>query len=355
MKILDRYIAKQLLSMIAIVTLGLLGLDLFFYFINEIRFVGRGDYTLLSAILFILMTIPRKLVILLPWAALIGTLLSLGNLASHSELIAMRSAAISIKRIVISVMKAGVVLVVVMILLSELIAPKTEKMAQARKTMALSGGQAIQTPYGTWVRNGEEFIHIKTVLKNDRLKGITRYQFSEQGRLSEVSYAKHAVREGEHWLLKEVVGTNFKDNRTYQYQMDEAIINQLVDTAFLEASGVKYLDRLSILTLWRSIQMRKVNELNIAEYELAFWAKLYKPVAILVMLFVGIPFIFGPLRSSSMGLKILSGVLLGFLFHNLNALFMPLAQVYQIPAFLAAALPMLLFFLGGCWLTQKVR
>ena len=57
MKILDKYIQKQLFSTIAVVSVCLLGLDLFFYFINEVRFIGKGDYNLSNALYYILLTI----------------------------------------------------------------------------------------------------------------------------------------------------------------------------------------------------------------------------------------------------------------------------------------------------------
>ena len=94
MKIINRYIGKQVIIMILVVAVALLGVDLFFYLVNELKFVGRGNYQLSTAFAFIALTIPRKIYIMFPWSALLGTLLALGQLAKSSELVVMRASAV---------------------------------------------------------------------------------------------------------------------------------------------------------------------------------------------------------------------------------------------------------------------
>jgi len=73
------------------------------------------------------------------------------------------------------------------------------------------------------------------------------------------------------------------------------------------------------------------------------------------MLFLAIPFIFGPLRSVTMGLRLVSGVVVGFSFYMLNQFFGPFSLVYNVPPFVAALLPSLLFFIIGVFLMRRVR
>jgi len=89
--------------------------------------------------------------------------------------------------------------------------------------------------------------------------------------------------------------------------------------------------------------------------EFDFWQRLFQPLATLVMICLAVPFIFGPLRTGTMGLRILSGVIVGFGFYILNQFFGPFSMVYQFPPLLAAGLPTLLFATLGVGLLWSSR
>ncbi len=321
MNIIDRYIGKQIMLTIGLVAFALLGIDVFFYLVNELRFVGKGDYTFAAALLFILLTIPRKLYIIFPWAALLGSLLALGNFAKNSELVAMRAAAISVPRITWSALKAGLLLTTIMFICGEIISPTTEVLAQRKRTLALSRGQAIQTQHGIWVRHNNEFVHAGIVNQPGELLDVTRYNFDEKLQLQVVEHAQSAIKQKNIWHLEDIQGTRFNEHGTEIIAADQMQISELLDTEILQASSVKHLERLTLINLWRVIKSRIAQELNAIEYQRAFWLKIVQPFAALVMIFLSVPFAFGPLRSASLGLKILVGVLVGFSFHTLNSIF----------------------------------
>lgn len=354
MNILDRYIAKQIIIAISIVAFALLGVDVFFYLVNELRFVGKGDYTFTTALLFILLTVPRKLYIIFPWAALLGSLLALGNLAKNSELVAMRVAAISVPRIAWSALKAGILLTIIMFIFGEIISPATEGFAQRKKTLALSRGQAIHTQFGVWVRHNNEFIHVGAVQQPSNLQDVTRYNFDKKLQLQVVEHAAIATKQDHEWQLEDTHATKFNDDATEIVTAEKVQMEDLLDTEILQASNVKHLERLTLTKLWRVIKSRIAQELNATEYERAFWLKVAQPFAALVMIFLAVPFAFGPLRSASLGLKILVGILVGFSFHTLNSIFGPLTTVIGLSPMLAAMIPTVLFLLLGSWMVRRV-
>lgn len=355
MNIIDRYIGRQVVVAILIVMFALLGVDLFFYLVNELRFVGKGDYHFTTALMFIFLTIPRKIYVIFPWAALLGSLLALGNLAKNSELVAMRAAMISVARITWAAIKAALWLTIVMVLLGEVVSPITEVWAQRKKTTALSRGQAIQTQYGTWVRHGNEFIHVGIVNQPDELQGVTRYSFDQKMQLQTVVHSATAERHGKEWDLTDIRGTHFDPNGLQAVHADQTQVTELLDPEILQASTVKHLERLTVIKLWRVIRSRLAQELNATEYQRAFWLKIVQPFAALVMVFLAVPFAFGPLRSSSLGLKILVGVLVGFSFHTLNSIFGPLTAVINLSPMIAAMLPTAMFLVLAYWMVRRVR
>lgn len=72
MKILDRYIAKTVLSSIGLVTLMLVGLQIFILFVGEIGDLGRADYGIVQAIFLFCYRCPIKSIYFFPWPAFLA-------------------------------------------------------------------------------------------------------------------------------------------------------------------------------------------------------------------------------------------------------------------------------------------
>lgn len=354
-KILDKYLAKQIIGIILMVSLALLGIDLFFSLVTELKAIGKAAYTLPDALIYLVLTAPTRFYVMFPWSALIGTLVALGMLANHRELVVMRCSSISVYRIALAIIKGASLLTFFVVLLGEGIAPIGERIAQNKRTLALSGGQSIQTPFGLWIRNGLLFVHIQTIKANGDLEGVTRYHFDENRKLKNVSVAEKAVKEGDKWRLHHIQGTRFEGNRTEIIKENQEEVQSLLEPEILETATAKHPERLSLFALWRTIEHRSKNELNSKNYELAFWTKIFQPVLILIMVFLAVPFVFGPLRDASMGFRILAGIFVAYLFHTLNGMVAPLALVYQVPPILAVILPLALFSCVGFGLIKRVK
>ncbi len=353
--ILDRYLAKQVITMILIVSLALLGIDLFFSLVAELKAIGKGTYSAAAAMQFLILSAPTRFYIMFPWSALIGTLVCLGMLANHRELVVMRTASISVYRIAWAVVKAAIILTVCMVIIGEILAPMGDRIAQNKRTLALSGGQSIETDYGIWIRNDQEFIHIQAIRANGDLAGVTRYQFDGERRLKEVSFAETAVREKNAWVLHNIKGTRFTPDKTEIIKSEHFKVPNLLEPEILETASVKHPERLSLAALYRTIQHRFKNELNASSYELAFWRKVFQPALIIIMVFIAVPFVFGPLRSSGMGYRIFAGILVAYLFHTINSMFAPLAMVYKIPVIISVIIPLILFSSVGFVLLKRVK
>ena len=130
MKILDRYIALAIAAGTGIALLAIVGLDVFFNIIGQMDRVGTGTYTFWKMIQYVALTTPQTIYELFPMAALLGSLLGMGMLAANSELVAMRASGVPVWRIVQSVLQAGVLMLVVVIMLGELVVPTAEHYGQ---------------------------------------------------------------------------------------------------------------------------------------------------------------------------------------------------------------------------------
>ena len=110
MRVLDRYIGRAVIGATLVVLLVLLTLIAFVELEKELGEVGRGSYGLVQAFSYVFLVMPRFAYEIFPIATLLGSLVGLGAMANHAELIAMRAAGVSLSRIVWSVMQAGLLL-----------------------------------------------------------------------------------------------------------------------------------------------------------------------------------------------------------------------------------------------------
>ena len=68
---------------------------------------------------------------------------------------------------------------------------------------------------------------------------------------------------------------------------------------------------------------------------------------------MALSFIFGPLRSVPMGVRVVTGISFGFVFYVLDQIFGPLTLVYGIPPVIGALLPSASFFVISLWLMMR--
>jgi lipopolysaccharide export system permease protein len=97
------------------------------------------------------------------------------------------------------------------------------------------------------------------------------------------------------------------------------------------------------------------NGLDAGVYEQALWAKLMAPLITGVMVFIAIPFVFGPLRSVGIGHRVLVGALIGVGFHLGNQMFAYLGLVFNLNPAFSAMFPAMLAFAVALGFLRKVR
>ena len=351
MRKLDRYIGASVFFAILAVLGIIVGLSLLFAFIDELGDLS-DTYGTLDVLLYVLLTLPRRTYEMLPMAALIGCLIGLGSLASNSELTIMRAAGVSVGRIVWAVMKPMLVLMLVGVLIGEYLAPWSENQAQAQRSLAQGGGEAQSSKHGLWHRQGQEYVHINAVQPGGKLIGVTRYQFDDQRKLLSSSFARRAQFQGDYWQLEDVKTTLFHERNTElktlaSERWDVELNPQLLGTVVLEPEA------LSVSGLWRYIHYLGEQGLNNGTYWLAFWTKVLQPLVTAALVLMAISFIFGPLRSVTLGQRVFTGVLVGFVFRIAQDLLGPSSLVFGFSPLLAVAVPATICALAGVLLIRR--
>lgn len=346
MRLIDRYLAMTVIRATLMTLLVLLVLLVFFGFIDEMDEVGRGDYRTFDAFLVALASAPRLSFEIFPVAALIGSLLGLGGMANHGELVAMRAAGVSLRHIVFAMLQAGFALMLVVAINGELLAPRTEAWAEQLRAEKQNRQVTFRTRYGFWARDGEAFVNIRGILPGNRLEDIFIYEFDEQRRLRLATHARYAEYQQTLWVMKEISQSRVGDSGITTRRLEQATWDSLIEPNLLSVVVVKP-TMLPIWGLYRYIRFMTDNGQSATGYQVALWTKVATPLATLVMLIMAVPFVLGSLRSVGIGQRIFAGILLGSLFFLLSRGFSSAALVYDLNPMLMSLAPGLLFLVGG--------
>jgi lipopolysaccharide export system permease protein len=341
MKVINKYIAVEMLKSTAIALLFLLSLVLVITFADEVDDMGTGQYDLLAIFKYLALIAPRNFYELLPSAALLGALIALGGMANNFELTAMRAAGISRWQIIFAALRVGVLLMFVSLFVSEFVAPSSEQAAQMLKFAAKNEQVALRTKYGFWTRDGNTYLNIREVLNSSELKDVSIYEMSDNNKLKFATHASNANYIDNQWQLKKVQQTTITDEGVDVSSTETALLDSLLDPGLLDVIVVKP-ERLSIMGLAGYIQYLENNGQDATRFVVAITSKLVRPFVILVMLLIAIPMVLGVKRASSTGTRILLGALIGIGFSLVDRLFGNVGVLYGLNPVLAASLPFLL-------------
>ena len=354
MRLLNQYISSAVVVSTTLVILVLLGIDLFMEFIGQLPQIGSVHYELWQAFLYVLAQLPSDLYQLFPMAGFLGCLIGLGRLESSSELIVMRTVGVSIPGITLPVIKSALLMMVIMTLVGEVIAPLLEAKGETIKLAALSKAFGYQALGDVWFHDAHSFVHIGLVNSKQSISDVSQFFIDNKHRLLVASHALEGKDLKGRWVLYNVKQTRFALTRTTEKRIAK-MPSMIVFNPDQLQQDRKTVDRQSITGLYHMILYRKAAGLQTNQYIFTFWQRFIQPLTTVVMICLGVPFIFGSLRKASMGLRILTGVIIGFAFYMLNQFFGPFAMVYQIPPVFAALMPTVLFTISCAILLHYSR
>jgi len=347
-KIHDLYIGRVLLATVLLTWVVLLGMDTIVGgggVLAEASDVGKGDYTSANALLYVLYTVPRRAYTLFPTAAVIGTLMGLGQLAASSELTALRSLGLSRRRLGLAVAAGLAVLTLLMVVNGETLSPWSQRHADGLKASTKSKDMIVAQYSGLWAREGDTFLNAQTGQERNNgnqrwleLRDVRLYEFDAAGRLESIARAVSAEHQSDGWLLHNVKRTYFDARSVTQTDvMEERWKSQLDDTAL--AASVTQPGSLPSSDLRSGIEYRQRNGLEASEFEEVYWGRWFYPLNVLALCLAAIPFAFGSLRSGGLGKRLFIGMVFALGFWLLQTQFVKLAGVYKFDYRIAYVIP----------------
>jgi len=338
--ILGRYIIRTVFGYTLVVMAVLLALGALFMFIGQQDDIGVGNYTATQALLFVALNLPSYLFQLLPVAALIGSLLGLGNLARGSELIVMRASGVTTLRFCLWLGAAGLILASLMFVVGEYLAPPLGQYARQLKVFAKFDEFNLGGNRATWVRDGDTIISVDQQSGSTRFGGIKVFQVDRERQLLSVGRAESASVKGDKvWRLEKYVGTAFAPDMTATVIREgERDVRTSLSPDFL-GLAVMEPEAMGLRDLRGYIAHLKRNELQSARFEAAYWSRLARFVAVLLVIMLALPFCIGSLRNSGQGARTVVGVLIGAGFVLLSQTLESSGELFSLSPWLVGWIP----------------
>jgi len=347
-KIHDIYVGKVVIGTVALTWAVLLGLDVMLSLVGEFGDVGEGRYGAVEALAYTAYTVPRRAYTMFPTAAVIGSLMALGQLAATSELTALRAIGLSRRRLTITVVAALALLTLLMVVDGETAGPWGQRRADALKASSRSDDLIVAQYSGVWAREGAVILNAEGGEERDNgqdqwleLTDVRLYEFDDDGRLESLAVAKVAEHRPGGWLLRDVTRTTFGADSVVREEIPEERWESNLDATALSAD----IDRpryLSAIELRKAVQYRKRNALDAGEYEEHYWGRWFYPLNVLALCLAAIPFAFGSLRSGGLGKRLFIGVVFALGFWLVQTQFVKMASAFDFDFRLAYLLPTLI-------------
>jgi LPS export ABC transporter permease LptG/LPS export ABC transporter permease LptF len=364
--LLDIYIAKQYLRVLAMTTGGLLGLFYISTFIDKSDKLFKGQVGLGTIIDFLLWSTPLFLTYIVAIAVLLSALVTVGLLTKNSELIVMRACGISLYRTALPMVAFALGASTFLFLMEERILATANQRAEQLDYLIRTGApQAVGVLNRKWIVGGKgEVYHYQHYdSRNRQLNGLTVFDFdAKTHQLKSRLFAQRATYEpvaaatGETptWLLDSGWSRQFTSSTQVSSfkPIDHALVPLEPADYFITETREPELMNFSQLRAY--IRELRSSGYNVLEHEVGLYRKIAFPFVTLVMTLIAVPFAVTTGRRGAMyGIGV--GIVLALVYWTMISIFAAFGQGGMIDPMLAAWAPNLIFGAAAAYLLLTVR
>ncbi len=364
MRIHSRYLFKELLAFFFLSLLALLTIYLLIDFFAKVDNAIENHAGWRPLLLFLANQLPFVLGKFIPLSLLLGTMLSLGSLAQHNEIVAFQAGGIRLIRLILPLLGWALTMAVTTFILNDRVVPVTSLRADHLKTVAIRGDKEknIYNLKSLWYTAKNGIYHLEELDPTRlRIAKARIYHFSADRRLRQrldldgLSYdPKTRKWQAASYRIRKFVRrhgftsiTDFKRGVNLEVPIRESFRDFLVPH--------KEPDWMTIRELREYISKAKNVGLPYREYTIEIYNRIFYPFSCLLMVLLAIPFSLTSRRSGGAARGIAVSLGLGFSFWILLSISLALGQGGLLSPINAALLPYLLYGGGALLLLRQRR
>jgi lipopolysaccharide export system permease protein len=358
--ILDRYLVKELVGPFLF---GLSAFTLIFVATQILaigRLVSEQHAPLWAAIEYFLWDMPYYLLLVIPMAMLLGTLLAMQRLSSENEITAMKAGGISLSRIVAPLLIVGFLVSLLALTAQELFVPfANDKAAYIRQqaiehiSPASSNLQAV-----TALPGGGKQVTIANGLDvpTQTLLGVTVIRYDAQQKPRELIVADRARYVEPTWT--------FENSTTYHFESDDKVTATMAPVLTVDVGErpnqiakqkieITNPEDLSRAEIKERLDSGRLSPQQQRLFSATYASKLARPFAAFVFTLIAVPFGLRPVRGGGTGLGFGLAVALIFVYYVISTICLSIGSAATWLAGPAAWTPNVVFTAIGATLLRR--
>jgi LPS export ABC transporter permease LptG/LPS export ABC transporter permease LptF len=364
--LLDIYISKQYLRILAMTTAGLLGLFYISTFIDKSDKLFKGQAGLGMILEFLLWSTPEFLSYIIAIAVLLSALVTVGLLTKNSELIVMRACGISLYRTALPMVLFALLASAVLFAMEERVLATANQRADQLNYRIRTGTQQVAGVLNRkWVvgRNGEVYHYQFYNPKERELNSLsvfnfdpTTHQLKSRMFVKNARYAPVPGPSGETptwwldagWLREFNPSTQVSNFKTFENT------TAALEPAEYFVTEARQPELMNFGQLRNYIRELRASGYNVLEHEVGLYRKVAFPFVTLVMTLIAVPFAVTTGRRGAMyGIGV--GIVLALVYWTMLSIFAAVGEGGMIDPMLAAWAPNIIFGAGAAYLLLTVR
>ena len=357
LSLLDRYVAKQYLKLVALSFVGLLGIFYIVTFFEIADRLFRGDTTLGMMLEYFWHATPQFVYYVLPISALVSTLVTVGLLTRTSELTVMKACGISLYRVAVPFFCFALLWSGALFGMSEsFLADANRRANELRRVIRGGSPQYVDILQRRWLA-GEDgtiynYAHFDPVER--ALYGLTAYRFAEgEWRLAERLFAGTAVHE-DGWQGRDTWVRGFGDDRSPGAFEASAQLELPIAPPEAFATERPDAERMNYQELDRYIGELSASGFDVVPLRVELQRKLSFPFVTLILTLIAVPFAVTIGRHGALsGMGV--GILLALSYWVVVSIFAAIGSAGILTPLLAAWAPNVLFGGSAVYLLLAAR
>ena len=354
--VISRYMAGSFLRAWAMVLGGFVVLYTAVDFMENIGNFMGAKIGAGRIVLFFAAQLPKVLGLMTPVAALVSAIVVLTLMARNSEIVAFKAGGVSLTRLSLPLLAAGLGLSLASFIVAESLAPRFTAVANKIRDEA-RGRSAAAVVRDVWIKGVRMVEHLESYNEDDgAATGLTIFFLGDdQSAARRLSAGRGRFIDGR-LDLEEVMDKAYGQGRAFTLTHKDRLT---LEPWSAPPPGLSRVDRaseeMSFLELWRGIQRLSAEGFGPVRQRVDLHLKLAFALLPLVMVIVGLPLGFWREKGGSAALGICLGLAGSFAYLIAMELARSLGYAGLLPPLAAAWLPNAVFALFGAWLFSYVR
>jgi LPS export ABC transporter permease LptG/LPS export ABC transporter permease LptF len=357
-RLLDAYLMRGYLRVFLMAFVGMLGIFYIATFIDLSDKLFKGQATGGMLVRYFWYATPQFVYYVMPIAALISTLVTVGVLTKSSELTVMKACGISLYRAAMPIFLFGLLWSGALFGLEETVLAHANRKAQELRHVMRGGSpRTFDVLNRQWIagRNGGIYNYMFFDPRKQEMSGLSIFRFDDKNwRLTARSFTGNAVFQDGAWKGMGGWRREFSDRgevKVYAQVPPSTLALEPVDYFMTEHPDA---ERMNYGQLKAYIGELRVSGFNVVPYTVELQRKLSFPFVTVVMSLLAVPFAVTTGRRGALyGIGL--GIVLAIAYWLLFSLFSAIGTAGLLTPMLAAWAPNILFTVGAASLLLTVR